>query len=364
MVQSPLPDRLSIKVRTIEDVFARDGMPIRSMKKAGSLETMPGVNGNDDPPARPLFQIDRLEDVTTISPRAVARIAPSATQFRYFLDGAQKTLPVWRVGVVPIVISYAVVGILERGEAGDARLLPGSLRDEHIWLIPRRTGLQVIDNLIEYLEDHDEKVIDPIDDHPRAHKLDYDTSASEFSRLVDCSYATANDHRAFLEQEVLAEWKTHPERRFPDAWMVVDGRLRDNHDHCIGLVKNLLTQHLRGKEAEALFDLEQGHRTTAFRIAQTPRDDAEFEEREGRTNWYMRFWNADGFDARHALIRIEAPHQVQTTDEIDEIASWIMAERLPRPTDDPRWPTLLYPIHYLEKILKRKLASITTGWPA
>ncbi len=78
----------------------------------------------------------------------------------------------------------------------------------------------------------------------------------------------------------------------------------------------------------------------------------------------MRFWNADGFDANHALIRVEAPHQLGIPEDIDTIAAWIFAERLPRATNDPRWPTLLYPIHFLERILKRKLAEMTAGWPS
>ncbi|MGN6484497.1 MAG: hypothetical protein ACTHMX_08835, partial [Thermomicrobiales bacterium] len=76
------------------------------------------------------------------------------------------------------------------------------------------------------------------------------------------------------------------------------------------------------------------------------------------------FWDSSGLDARHALVRIEAPHEVATPEEIDRIAGWLVSERLPRATADPRWPTLLYPIHYLEAILKRRLAALTAGWPS
>ena len=64
----------------------------------------------------------------------------------------------------------------------------------------------------------------------------------------------------------------------------------------------------------------------------------------------------------NASIRIEASGDTNT-EEIDEIASWLMAERVPRPTSDARWPTLLYPVHILERILKRRISQITTGWP-
>ena len=80
--------------------------------------------------------------------------------------------------------------------------------------------------------------------------------------------------------------------------------------------------------------------------------------------WYMRLWDASGLDARHSLVRVEVAHDVCTTEEIDEISGWLLAERIPRAKNDPRWPTLLYPIHYLEQVLKRRLASVTTGWPS
>jgi hypothetical protein len=151
----------------------------------------------------------------------------------------------------------------------------------------------------------------------------------------------------------------------PEDWILVDGRLHDNIPNAIGLVKDLQTQHLIGDEAEALFNLPQGHRTTAFRYV----SNADAEARsglvtEGRTMWYVRLWDASGMDARHSLVRVEAAHGVSTTEQIDEISGWLLAERIPRAKNDPRWPTLLYPIHYLEQILKRRLASVTAGWPS
>ena len=45
------------------------------------------------------------------------------------------------------------------------------------------------------------------------------------------------------------------------------------------------------------------------------------------------------------------------------MSAWLMAERTPRATADARWATLLYPVHYLERILKRRLEADTRGWP-
>ena len=79
--------------------------------------------------------------------------------------------------------------------------------------------------------------------------------------------------------------------------------------------------------------------------------------------WYIRLWDADGMDARHSLVRVEAHAELVTTEQIDEISSWILAERTPRATGDARWATLLYPVHLLERMLKRRLDADTRGWP-
>ena len=82
------------------------------------------------------------------------------------------------------------------------------------------------------------------------------------------------------------------------------------------------------------------------------------------TAWYQRFCDATGRDPRHALVRVETSADVTDSDEIDRIAAWVLAERTPRATADDRWATLLYPVHYLERILKRQLEADTRGWPS
>ena len=103
-----------------------------------------------------------------------------------------------------------------------------------------------------------------------------------------------------------------------------------------------------------LLSLQPGQRTTAYRTSSRAR---------ARTHWYQRMWPATGLDARHALIRLEANGDTTDPDEISDIATWLMAERIPRPTSDSRWPTLLYPVHLLERILKQRISHITAGWP-
>jgi hypothetical protein len=50
-------------------------------------------------------------------------------------------------------------------------------------------------------------------------------------------------------------------------------------------------------------------------------------------------------------MRIEA-HRDTPPESVDEISRWILAERAPLAKPDPRWAAMIYPIHYVEKVLK------------
>jgi hypothetical protein len=126
------------------------------------------------------------------------------------------------------------------------------------------------------------------------------------------------------------------------------------------LVKQFSDAYLSGSEATMMLNLPPGFRTTAF----FPRDRSGGPDPDARTLWYLRMWDATGLDARHALVRVEAPSSIRATAAIDRISSWLWVERTPRATRDARWATLLYPVHYLERILKRCLDADTQGWPS
>ncbi len=361
---SPAP-RLRNLRDEITDLQRRlEGASIASidMSRSGALELAIGSGPLDDPYRLPEvwpLRLERLEG--PIRARQIAAAAPGASRFRHFLDGSQRTLPVWRIGLVPIVVALTAAGILQRNERGEGTVISGALRMERHWIFPTRTGLPELDTLMEMIG-NDDAIVDPLVDR-RGEPVDhYQHLAGHYGKLLLASQEQAGRIRARIEQELLVEWATSNPDRSPDDWLVVDGRLHDNVPKAVGLVKDLQTQHLVGDEARVLFDLPQGCRTTAFRYVPNAEDDA-LSGSEGRTMWYMRFWNASGQDARHSLVRIEAAHDVSSTDEIDEISSWLLAERIPRATNDPRWPTLLYPIHLLESILKRRLAAISAGWP-
>lgn len=332
------------------------------MSRTGALELGIGSGPLDDPyrlPAVWPLQLERLEG--PITARQISPAAAGVSRFCHFLDGTQRTLPVWRIGLVPIVVALTAAGILQRNERGEGTVISGGLRMERHWIFPMQTGLPELATLIGMIGD--DAIEDPLIDRNGEQVEHYQHLAGHYGKLLSASQEQAGRIRTRIERELLTGWASASHDRSPDDWLVVDGRLHENVPNAVGLVKDLQTQHLVGEEARALFDLPQGCRTTAFRYVRNTDDDT-LPESRGRTMWYMRFWDASGLDTRHSLVRIEAAHDVNTTEEIDEISSWLLAERIPRPTNDPRWPTLLYPIHLLESILKRRLASISVGWPS
>ena len=137
----------------------------------------------------------------------------------------------------------------------------------------------------------------------------------------------------------------------PDAWIAVDGQLeniRESNRRAIGLIKSVARPEFVGKDVRMLLDLEPGMRTTSF----IPDWQIRLDPGKQRTSWYLRVWPPQrGADALGSLMRVEAPRETPP-EMVDEISRWILAERAPLAKPDPRWPAMIYPIHYVEKILK------------
>jgi hypothetical protein len=355
---------LSDLVREIQARLQGYGVSVADMRSAGSLETdliVPQLvaAGMDS------RQLERLEG--PIVARKIER--RNETRFRWFIDGSQKTLPVWRIGVVPVIVGVAVVGILERDEQGTCHLLGETLVERTTWFIPTRTPSPELNRLIDVLHEAGQDVRDPLDAFARTpdELAQYHALAGNYSHLLYYAQEQAGKVRGAIEQELVRYWASTIRHRDSGSWLAVDGRLQGQYANAVGLVKDPTSQHLSGEEATTLYALAQGYRTTAYQLR--PRtdgaDDADGELRnQAFTMWYQRMWAATGLDARHALIRIEASNEVWEPELIDDIAAWLMAERIPRPTQDARWATLLYPIHLLELMLKRRIAAMTVGWPS
>jgi hypothetical protein len=369
MPRSTLAASFTTAVIDIQRRFRADGVDLADMRKAGSLELLIGTpfepHGDNRQTNEWPLTIDRIEH-QPIRAIPIPAARPGESRLRYFLDGSQKTLPVFRIGVLPVVTAFAVAGVLERAD-GDCQMLAETLRLTHAWLIPDHVANPDLDRLRAWLGEHGMEIVDPIparfcpDGEPTA---EYFAIAGNYGAMIAAAQEKAGDLRASLERQILGQWASDQERAGHDGFIVVDGRLGENIPNAVGLVKSLDMQHLAGEEAETLFSLPAGYRTSAFRYVGRQTAGRDSGRSEARTMWYIRFWDASGLDARHSLVRIEAPHDVSDPAEIDRISSWLMAERIPRATQDPRWATLLYPIHFLEEILKRRIAGVLTGWPS
>ncbi len=278
---------------------------------------------------------------------------------------------VWRLGLVPVTTTIAAAALLFRNDAGNVEISPGTLRFKHVWLIPRRASQPGLDALIGLIEEAGGEIVDPLED---VSSEVYEALAGDYGKLHQAAYVSARRVREKLEWQLLQDWDHGDVVRTEDDWLVVDGRLRFVVPNAIGLVKSFTRQQLAGREAETIFNLAPGERSTAFRLPKDfhrdPGLDYDFDilpasgQFDAPTLWYLRLHNALGQDARHALVRIEAGRQVTSLEEIDELSAWLLAERAPRASSDSRWATLLYPIHLLEEILKRRVDAHTHGWPA
>lgn len=344
------------QVNRLHGDLLRGGVAVADMRRAQSLELQyAGASALGARPASRLAGIEPLEG--PIEARSVPRPAPGASRLRYFLDGAQRTLPCWRVGLVPVNAVVAAAAILSRDDAGRCEIVPGTLRMRHAWLIPQQLPGHDLARLLARIRAEGGDVIDPLDEH-RDDDEGYRAIAGDYGRLVELAYAAARRVRAELEDELLARWSL--EGGSDDGWIVVDGRLHRAVERAVGIVKQFTDSYLGGRDAETLLGLRPGQRTTAFFPTDRYRGGP---DPEARTLWYLRLWDSAGLDARHALIRVETNQNVRTTAKIDELSAWLMAERTPRATADARWATLLYPVHFLERILKRRLEADTRGWP-
>ena len=342
------------RINRLHADLLRDGVPVADMRRAPALELQfagAGEIGRASAGSKP--GIEPIEG--PIEARQVPVISPRASRLRYFLDGAQRTFAVFRCGLVPTAATVVAAGILRRDPCEACAVVPGTLLMEHCWLIPNVPDARV-DALRQRIEAAGMRIEDP-----RAAELRGDDDAViDYGRLHELAYVAARRVREEVEARVLASWVSRAEWAAGDDWLVVDGRLHSPAPRTIGLVKQFSDAYLTGAEAETLLGLPPGYRTTAFHPTDRRRGGP---DPEARTLWYIRLWDAAGMDARHALVRIEAPSSVCTSEEIDRISSWVLAERTPRATGDSRWATLLYPVHMLERILKRRLDADTRGWP-
>jgi hypothetical protein len=324
----------------------RYGLDLRMIHAGEPLELTYANGGpavDDGGTHRPA--IEWIEDHAHIV-RAVDRT--ETVPIKYFLDGAQRTIPRFVGTTFPVVESICAAGVLEREPGGVGRVCPGTMDFQAIWILPANCGDSEIRRFRAMLEEQNIEIRDPLGDGGPELLDDY-------SSMEQRIYAVAMNARAQHEEQVYQTWC----RLYGDCddWIVLDGRLRGDNPHAIGLVKSFSRHYLTGPNAAELYRMPEAHRTAAFRLIKRA-------DGEPITAWYLRLRDASGLDPRHGLVRIEVSAEIESAADIDAISAALLAERSPRATGDDRWATLLYPIYHLEQALKRYLDANTRGWDA
>jgi hypothetical protein len=270
---------------------------------------------------------------------------------RYFLDGSQRTLRAFFCDNIPVITGIVGAAILHRDERGEPRVVPGMLSFIHVWVIPLRSSLPELNKLVDVIQARGGEIVDPLDDVKPER---YDEELTEFGGVMERGFKRVGRVRQEVEAELLDRWCA--EHGSGTGLVLVDGPLRSVAACAVGLVKSFTRQYLTGEASSTLFRLKHGERSAAFSVADGWRDGT-------RVNaWYQRHWDASGRDPRHALIRLEMSADWQGQPSVDDVAGWVMRERVPSAQADARWATLLYPVHYLEEILKRHIDAQTRGW--
>ena len=339
------------RFRQIHAEIERRGIEAFDMRDEGHLEHVfaggTGAEINAQSP-RETGRIEWLEENSEL-PRSI--LEPN--QIRYFLDGSQRTLRAFYCDNLPVVAGIVGAAVLRRDGEGRLHVERGMVGFKQVWVIPRRTKSHDLNRVIAILEEQGEDVVDPIQDFPPER---YAAELRDFGGMIEYAFKRVGAERAELETALLLRW--NDEIGAHDGLMLVDGPLREPVSGAIGLVKSFTRQYVSGAEAMTLFRLRQTQRTAAFRVTDAWRSSTPIKA------WYQRQWDASGRDPRHALIRLELFDGWADHPSFEEIAAWIIRERVPTAKADARWATLLYPVHQLEEILKNQMDTLTRGWTA
>ena len=277
----------------------------------------------------------------------------------YFLDGVQSSREIGRIEMAPIIVATVAAAIVNRCDRRFSRMpMESPPVSVQALILPRSAGDTRVEAFWELLLEAGFSELAP-EEIPSSPHLVLDSTEymaevdpSDYVGMRESARVRVRALRERLEGGMLRQWELDDRTlEDSDAWIAVDGQLKDireSNRRAIGLIKSVARPEFVGKDVGMLLDLEPGMRTTSFIPDWQLRRDLS----EQRTSWYLRMWPQQrGADALGSLMRVEAPRDTEP-ESIDEISRWILAERAPLAKPDPRWPSMLYPIHYVEKILK------------
>jgi hypothetical protein len=276
----------------------------------------------------------------------------------YFLDGVQSSREIGRLGMSPVIVATVAAAIVNRCERRFSRMpLENPPVVVQAVILPRSNSDPGVEAFWDLLlaAGFSELAPDEIPSSPHivldsAEYID-EQDPSDYVGMRERARGRVRSLRERLEGGILSMWELDDQVLDSDDWIAVDGQLQDlpgSNRRAIGLIKSVARPEFVGRDVGMLLDLEPGMRTTSFvpdwQLRRSPGDH--------RTSWYLRMWPPQrGSDALGSLMRVEAARDTEP-EQVDEISRWILAERAPLAKPDPRWPAMIYPIRYVEKILK------------
>jgi hypothetical protein len=245
-----------------------------------------------------------------------------------FVDGIQRYVVDGHFGLVPVMRAYVDAAVLERHQG---RLRAAARVTEEFLVVPadRLTATQraVLEGI--GLPVHESRAGER--PHP----------------LVDrwAAVQVLEERRDACEQEAAGRFLAAR----PDTWLFVDGGVRGvaalpGAERVVGLVKQHETQFLDGADLEIALTLAPFNRSRVFARSAGPGVEL--------YSWYLRLWPWSEEDLLHGLIRLERAASAPALAEADLVSRWLLAERTPLATPDPRWDRLIYPMHEVETFLR------------
>ncbi|MFL5404164.1 MAG: hypothetical protein ACJ8BF_15280 [Gemmatimonadales bacterium] len=241
-----------------------------------------------------------------------------------FLDGVQHSEVVGYAGSAPLVAATIAAGVRERC---DRRLRTVIRRSRHL-VLGRPSALEAAGDALggsEPVALSEDEPPHPVRDLLNAARvLDRERGALEIM--------TGDAYRALS-----------------DAWIIVDGSLSESprwaeDRRMVGITKSHSILPFSGADLERYLRLPFAHRSSVY--APQTRSLAPVRA------WGLRLWPWEGKDLLHGLVRVEVAPANETSERVDAISRWIMAERAPLSAPDRRWDRLLYGIHSVEQYLK------------
>ncbi|WP_019502968.1 hypothetical protein [Pseudanabaena sp. PCC 6802] len=292
--------------------------------------------------------IARLSSATLLeSPMraiAVGECDVSENQFRYFIDGIQRSWLLYYQDYAPVYYGYVAAAVRQR-----PKVLMSTWQyrvQEAIYLPYRYFDPTELANLAANFT--------VVDTAPRSmdELAEDDLDDKQPQLLREAARNAISDRREKLESDLAELWIKQEQ----PGWLVMDGSITISkaaaeHNRIIGLIKSHNTQYFRFPEQEVILNLKPGDRSSTF----TP------PGRHPVCSWYLRLRDNRNEDAYFGLVRVEAPLKARA--QVDEISRWILTERRPLSLPDSRWDKMIYPIRDCEQFLRSQEPSRATfGW--